>query len=68
MKSRQVQAQPINNDVAINNDSVKMHTYVVIINDIPICRIFCISLSFECVLPLSKEILTGAAAVTRLRT
>ena len=67
-RCNQVQAQPINNDVAINNDSVKMHTYVVIINDIPNCRIFGISLSFECVLLLSKEILTGVVMITRLRT
>ena len=68
MNSIQVWAHPSNNDVAINNDSVKMHTYVVIINDIPNCRIFCICLSFECALPLSKEILTGATTINRLRT
>ena len=65
---KQVQAQAISSDVAIYKDSLKKHTYVAIINDIPNCRIFCICLSFECALPLSKEILTGATAVNRLRT
>ena len=64
----QVLAHPISGDIAIYKDSLKKHTYVVIINNIPNCRIFCICLSFECALPLSKEILTGATTINRLRT
>ena len=66
--TKQVQAQTISSDVHIYKDSLKEHTYVVIINDIPNRRIFGISLSFECVLLLSKEIFTGAVMITRLRT